>query len=99
MLLVVTCAPVVLEPVDKHLEWLMVDLMEVESSRTNLDELLENLILSDIADNDMLRVSCQDSKAVGDTSRLIFLLLLETSLKVLESLSIRELLMAYNLAN
>ena len=36
--LVVLRAPIVLEPVDEQLEWLVVYLMEVESFRTDLDE-------------------------------------------------------------
>ena len=78
MLLVVDRAPVVLEPVDKHLEWHVVDFVEVEALGPDLDEFFKNSLLRHIAEHDMLRVDRKDSKAIRNTTWLLLLLFFET---------------------
>lgn len=57
VLLVVTRAPIVLKPVDEHLEGLMVDFMEVEAFRAHFDKLLQNFIFGDVTEDNVLWVS------------------------------------------
>ena len=79
MLLVVNSAPVVLEPVDKHLEWHVVNFMEVEALGPDLDEFFKNSLLGHITEHDVLWVDWKDSKSIRNTTWLLLLLFFETS--------------------
>ena len=99
VLLVLLRAPVVLKPIDQHLEWLVVRIVEVEAARSNLNELLQDLLFWNIAKNDVLRVGCQDSEAVRNSTWLLTLFFFQPSFKIFKGLSIREFLMTNNFAN
>ena len=86
--LVVMSAPVVLEPIDQHLEWSLVLLMEVESFRSDLDEFLQDLLLWHVTENDVLRVSWKNGKAIWNSLRCLFLLFLQSLLHVLKCFSV-----------
>ena len=66
----------------------MVVVVEEEAFRAYFDELLQDLILSNVAEDNVLRVSGQDSKAVRDPGRLLFLLLLQSGLEIFECLCV-----------
>ena len=75
-MLVLLRAPVVLEPVDEHLEGNMIGSVEVEALWSDLDELLQHFLLRHVTKHDVLWVRLQDGKTVGDSTRLLFFLLL-----------------------
>ena len=60
----------------------MVLIMEEETSRAHLDELLEHLLFGNVTKHDMLRVHWQDSESVRNAARLLLLLSLESFLKL-----------------
>lgn len=80
MTLVVVRPPVVLEPVDKHLERNVVRLVEVEAFRANLDKLFANFLFGHVAEYNMLWVCWKDCKSIGNATRLLLLLLFESGL-------------------
>ena len=78
MLLVVNSAPVVFEPVDKHLERHVIDFVEIEALGSDLYELFENSLLGNIAKHDMLWIDGQNGEAIRNTTWLFLLFLFET---------------------
>jgi len=94
VLLVVARSPIVLEPVDEHLERLVVVFMEIESFRAHFDELFENFVFCHVAEDNMLRVGRQDCEAIRDARRLLLLFFLESLLKIFKCLSVGEFLVA-----
>ena len=70
-------SPVVLEPINKKLEWHVVSVVEVEALWPNLDELFQYLFLRNVTNYDMLGVDWQDGKAIRNATRLFLLLLFE----------------------
>jgi len=99
MSLVLMRAPVSLEPIDQDLEGHVVHIVEVKAFGSDFDELLENFLFGHIAQYDILRVGRQDGEAVRNTSWLLLLLFLQSSLKIFEGLSVREFLMTDNFSN
>lgn len=99
MPLVVTSSPVVFEPVDQHLEGSVVCLMEVETTRSHLDELFEDSLLGDVTKHDVLGIAWKDRESVRDSTRVLLLLLFETSFEIFKGLGIRELLVANDLTD
>ena len=54
MSLIEVLLPVLLKPVDQLLEWYMILIMEEETLRATLDELLHNLFFGHVAKYNML---------------------------------------------
>lgn len=77
----------------------MIDFVEVKSSRANLDELFNHLLLWYVGDHNMLGVGWQDCKSIRDSTRFFLLLFLKSSFKIFKSFSIIEFLMANNFAH
>jgi len=77
----------------------VVHIVEVKAFGSDFDELLENFLFGHIAQYDILRVGRQDGEAVRNTSWLLLLLFLQSSLKIFEGLSVREFLMTDNFSN
>jgi hypothetical protein len=54
--LIVLGLPVVLEPIDKSDEWSLILLMEVETLRSDFDELFDDFLAGDVGHYNMLVV-------------------------------------------
>ena len=74
--LVLVGLPVVFEPVDQHLKWDQVLVMEVEALWSHFDEFLVHLFFRHIAKHDVLRVLRKDCKSVWNSLWSFLLLLL-----------------------
>ena len=99
ILLVLCCAPVVFEPVDQKLEWHVVGVMEVKTFGPNLDELFENLLFRNVANDDMLRVDWQNGKSVRNSTWFFLLFLFQSRLEVFKCFGIRKLLVTNNISH
>lgn len=77
----------------------MVRLMVVEALWAHTDELFEDFLLWNVAEYDVLGVDWENGESIGDAARLLFLLFLQASFKILECLRVRELLMTHDLTN
>ena len=91
--------PVLLEPIDKILEWDQILHVEMEASWSHLDELLEHLVFGDIGKHDVLWVGWQDSKPVWDPTWSFFLLFLKAGLKVFIAVGVQELGVGHNFSD
>ena len=79
MTLVLVRPPVVLKPVDEHLEGSVVRLVEKEAFRAHLNKLFADFLFRHVAKYDVLWVGWKDCKSIRNPTRLLLLLFLKSS--------------------